>query len=195
VARVEGSGEKAVCAICGGPRIAGNRGGPEAVKALQEQKRQLGAARLASVGTVVQAAFAAAATLIGLAILPASIAGKVIVFAIALVPLLMALRSRSRATTARANAKAASERAWQAAAEEVAAEAEGGVTASALAKTLGVEEAEADRLLTSLAVHDRTRVDVGDDAEVRYSVAARSDADDGAEASAEHLRENKERAH
>ena len=36
---------------------------------------------------------------------------------------------------------------------------------------LGIDPAFAEKLLTSLAVHDRTRIDVGDDAEVVYSVA------------------------
>lgn len=142
-----------------------------AASALREQKKLLANARLSSVATVVQALCAALATLIGLAIVPASILGKAIVFTAALVPLVLALRSRSRATACREMAKAAGERAWQAAAEDVAAHSEGGITGAALAKTLGLEPEHADRLLTALTVHDRTRIDVGDDAEVRYSIA------------------------
>jgi hypothetical protein len=171
VARVEGSGVNAVCAVCGGPRIPASFGGETASNALREQKTHTGKARLASVSTVVQALFAAVATMIALAVMPASIMGKVIAIAIALVPILLALRSRSRATTSRGKAKEAGERAWQAAAEDVAAQTRGGITAPALAKSLGIEPAYAAKLLTSLAVHDRTRVDVGDDAEVVYSVA------------------------
>jgi hypothetical protein len=173
VARTEGAGQASVCAVCGAPRIPGNFGGDASVLALREQKKHLGKARLASIATVLQALFAAIATLIGLAILPEAIMGKVIVFAIAVIPIILALRSRSRATAARESAKEASERAWQAAAEDVAAQAKGsGVTASALGKTLGIESAYADKLLTQLTVHDRTRIDVGDDEEgVRYSVA------------------------
>jgi hypothetical protein len=136
------------------------------------QKKALANARAASVATVLQALFAAVATLVGLALLPATIAGKVLVFAIAVAPLLLALRSRGRATAARATARGAGERAWQAAAEDAASRAERGVTVAGLAKTLEVEPEQAEKLLTSLAVHDRTRIDVGDDAEVRYSVAA-----------------------
>ncbi len=157
------------CAVCGGPRIPGNLGGETAVAALKEQRKLWTEARLASTATLIQAVLAAIATLIGLAVLPASVVGKVIVFAIAAFPLFLALRSRARAAAARARAKQAGERAWQAAAED-AAKRRGGITASELAKTLGIDEADADRLLTSLAVHDRTRVDVDDDAEVRYSV-------------------------
>jgi hypothetical protein len=156
--------------MCGGPRVPGGYGGEVAAGALKQQKKHLAAARLASIATLVQASFAALATLIGLAAHPASIAGKVLVVAIAIVPLILALRARSRATSARESARTASERAWQAAAEDVAGRAKSGITAPALAKTLGIEPAYADRLLTSLAVHERTRIDVGENAEVVYSV-------------------------
>lgn len=171
VARVDGAGRGAICAACGGPRILGNYGGEVATTALREQKTLLTTAKLASVATVIQSVFAAVATLLGLLIAPAALAGKLFVFALAAIPILLALRSRARAKDARAKATAASTLAWQAAAEDVARSAHGGVTATALGKTLGVTEAEADALLTSLAVSDRTRIDVGDDAEIRYSVA------------------------
>jgi hypothetical protein len=155
--------------VCGGPRIPGNLGGEAAAAALKEQKKHWTDARLASTATLIQALFAAIATLIGLAFLPSSVAGKAFVFAIAAVSLLLALRSRTRASAARKRAKEAGERAWQAAAED-AAKQKGGITASQLAKTLGIALEHADRLLTSLAVHDRTRVDVDDEAEVWFSV-------------------------
>jgi hypothetical protein len=172
-ARTEGVGPTTVCAVCGGPRIPGGFGGEAATSALKEQKKHLADARLASFATIVQGLFATIATLIGLAVMPAAIVGKLFILAIAIVPVLLALRSRSRANTAREKAKEANDRAWQAAAEDVAAKAkEDGVTAAGLAKTLQIEPARADQLLTALAVHDRTRIDVGDDAEVRYSVAS-----------------------
>lgn len=170
VARIENTGRHAVCAVCGGPRIPGGFGGDAGKSALREQQKALANARLASVATIIQGIFAVAVTLIALAILPASLVGKVILFALAVVPLVLAMRSRGRAAKARELARAAGERAWQAAAEDVAARAKSGITPAALAKTLGIEAAHADALLTSLAVHDRTRIDVGDDAEVRYSV-------------------------
>ena len=156
--------------MCGGPRIPAGFGGETATNALRQQKKALESARLASVATVLQGIFAAAVTLVALAIMPASLVGKVILFALAVVPLVLAMRSRGRATKARDHAKAAAERAWQAAAEDVATHAKEGITPAALAKTLGIEPEHADKLLTSLAVHDRTRVEIGDDAEVRYSV-------------------------
>ena len=170
LARIDGVGLASVCAVCGGPRIPGNLGGEAALSALREQKKALANAQAASVATVIQGVVATVATLIGLALLPASIAGKAIVFALAVVPLVLALRSRTRATAARENAKHAGERAWQAAAENVAGRAKDGMTAPALAKTLGIPPEHAEKLLTALAVNDRTRIQVGDDAEVRYTV-------------------------
>jgi hypothetical protein len=170
VARTEGRGLRTICAVCGGPRVPHNEGGEASARLLKNQKAHLAAARLASAATVFQAIFAALATLVGLALAPASIAEKMFLFAIALVPLVLALRSRARAKSEREAADRAGEDAWQAAAEAIAAGAPQGITASSLAKALDVEEEHADRLLTALTVHDRTRVDVGDDAEVVYSV-------------------------
>lgn len=170
MARTEGLGPSTVCGVCGGPRVPHGFGGEAATAALKEQKKHLGDARLASFVTVVQGVLATIAALVGLAVMPAAIVGKLIVLALAVVPLLLALQYRSRAKVAREKAKDANERAWQAAAQDVATRAkEDGVTVASLAKTLQVEPARADQLLTSLTVHDRTRIDVGDDAEVRYS--------------------------
>jgi hypothetical protein len=151
--------------------VPSNLGGEVTTNALREQKTALGNARLASMATVFQALAAAVATAVGLAVAPASLVGRALVLAFAVVPLVLALRSRSRATRARENAKAANERAWQAAAEDAVSRAKVGVTVEGLAKTLGIEASYADKLLTTLAVHDRTRIDVGDDAEVRYSAS------------------------
>ena len=46
-----------------------------------------------------------------------------------------------------------------------------GVTVAELASRLKIDAVKAEKLLTQLAVHDRTRIDVDDDAEVRYSVS------------------------
>ena len=45
------------------------------------------------------------------------------------------------------------------------------MTVAELAARLKVDEVKAEKLLSQLAVHDRTRIDVDDDAEIRYSVA------------------------
>jgi hypothetical protein len=170
VARVEGTGKAAVCAVCGAPRIPGGFGGDPAKDALRETKAHRSAATRSSAATIVFAILAGIMTLLALAILPASLAGKAIVIALAVLPVVLALRSRSKTMKARNKAQEAQERAWLAAAEEIALRSGKGVTPAELAKRLGLDVAEADKLLTTLAVHDRTRIDVGDDAEVRYSV-------------------------
>lgn len=170
VARIEGSGPRAVCAVCGGPRIPRNFGGEGAARALKEQRGHIGRAQTASILTVVQAVVAALWAPVGLLLLPSTIVGQAIVVAVALLPLLSALRSRARAKDARAKAEDANERAWHAAAEDVARRARGGVTASELAEKLTIDPAYAEKVLDGLTVNDRTRIDVGDDAEVRYSV-------------------------
>ena len=88
---------------------------------------------------------------------------------------MLALRQRSRAQTATAAANEALDRAWLAATEVVASQAKNGVTVAELASRLKIDAVKADKLLTQLAVHDRTRIDVDDDAEVRYSVSPEID--------------------
>jgi len=187
VARIEGSGRSAVCAMCGGPRIPHNHGGEAAARLLKEQKAHLAAARVAGAATVLQGVFATVAALVGLALMPAALVGKLVVLAVAVAPLVLAMRSRSRAKAEREAAREAGDRAWQTAAEAIAAGAPDGITAGALAKRLVIEEADADRLLTALAVHDRTRIDVGDDAEVVYRTRPREE-DEEPEAERERVR-------
>jgi len=152
--------ENGACGVCGGPRVPGNHGGEAAVLALKEQKKHLAAARMSSVSTIVQGVFAALATLIALVVMPSSIVAKVILLAFAILPLISAIRSRSRAAKARAAAAEAGEQAWIAAAEELAL---GGTTAKQLAKELEIEPARAERLLNASAAQSRVRIDVNDD--------------------------------
>jgi len=95
---------------------------------------------------------------------------KIIFLVLAIAPTLMALRARSRAAKASGEGNEAVDRAMLAAAEKLASQAKKGVTVAELASLLKVDAVKAEKLLTQLAVHDRTRIDVDDDAEVRYSV-------------------------
>lgn len=169
-ARVEGSGRATVCAVCGGPRIGGNFGGEAAANALRAERKALAVARASSIASLFQGVLAIVTTLIALAIFPSTLAGQGLAFAFAIAPLLLALRSRTRAGRARKEAEQESARAWHAAAEDVVRQHSRGITASALAQILRIDPKKADELLTALAVNDRTRIDVGDDAEIRYSV-------------------------
>lgn len=168
-ARAEASGERLVCAMCGGPRVPDGIGGARAAAALREEHKELAVSRAASLATVAQALLAGLVTVIALLI--SSPTWKMLVFLLAASTMLSSVRSRMRAASARKRAKAAGERAWHAAAEEVAAESASGISALELSTALGIDEARADALLTSLAVHDRVRVDVDEAPDVRYRLA------------------------
>jgi hypothetical protein len=175
VARVEPRGEgkdlRWVCGVCGGPRIPGGRGGPAASTSLREARASLARAARSRASSWVWGLMAAFTTLVLVAAWPAALVAKIILFALAAGPAALAARSRARASKAAAAAGEAEARAWLAAAEDAAKTKPSGITAAELATELRIDPARAEKLLTELAVHDRTRIDVGDDAEVRYSVA------------------------
>jgi SWI/SNF-related matrix-associated actin-dependent regulator 1 of chromatin subfamily A len=110
-------------------------------------------------------------TLVAVAAWPAALVVKMILLAMAVAPAVVAVRARARASAATADANGALDKAWLAAAEDVASHAKKGVTVAELASRLKIDAVKAEHLLTQLAVHDRTRIDVDEDAEVRYSVA------------------------
>jgi hypothetical protein len=111
-------------------------------------------------------------TMVALAAWPvAALVSHLILLAMAMAPTLLAVRARARARRATEAGNEAYDRAWLAAAEEVTAQAKNGVTVAELASRLKIDAVKAEKLLTELAVHDRTRIDVDDDAEVRYSIA------------------------
>ena len=160
-----------VCAMCGGPRIPGGFGGDESKNALREAKTLLGGATRAKARAIAWTILAVLATLVVLAAsAKEALLATIALSLMAIVPAILAVRARGQGTKRKENADAALDRAWLAAAEEIAAKSKKGVTAKELGKALQIDEARADKLLTQLAVHDKTRIDVGDDAEVRYSV-------------------------
>ena len=180
IARVEpkGAGEKLtwVCGVCAGPRMPGGLGGDAAATPLREAKASLS---LATRLRLSYRFFAFAAALSMFALLSAVLGGAnvfiVIVAIAAAMQTVLALRQRSKAQRATADANEALGRAWLAAAEDVASHAKNGVTVAELASRLKIDAVKAEKLLTELAVHDRTRIDVDDDAEVRYSVSPEID--------------------
>lgn len=170
--KVEGTVTRWVCAVCGGPRIPGGFGGDESKNALREAKTLLGGATRAKARAIAWTILAVLATLVVVAAsAKEAIAATVALLLMAVVPAFLAVRARGQGSKRKENADAALDRAWLAAAEEVATKHAKGVTAKELGKALQIDEARADALLTKLAVHDKTRIDVGDDAEVRYSAA------------------------
>ncbi len=172
VARIEGKGPGVwVCAVCGGPRMPGGLGGSAAVKALAEERAAHAEATKKRLGAWAWGVFAVVATLAVALAWPAALVGKILALAIAIGPALLAVRAGGAVAKSAKEADEAHERALLAAAQALAAAKEGGITAAELGARLEMPEERADALLTQLAVHDRTRIDVGDDAEVRYSVA------------------------
>ncbi|MEA2748368.1 MAG: hypothetical protein QOI41_2511, partial [Myxococcales bacterium] len=176
IARVEPKGSGAsltwVCGVCGGPRMPQGAGGEAAAQPLREarasQRRALRGRAQFWAFTVIALFF----TLVAVAAWPvAAFVSHLILLAMATAPTLVAVRARSRAHRADADANEALERAWLAAAEDVTSHAKKGVTVAELAARLKIDAVKAEKLLTELAVHDRTRIDVDDDAEVRYSIA------------------------
>lgn len=171
--KVEGTITRWVCAMCGGPRVPGGFGGDESENALREAKTLISGATRAKARSIAWTILAVLATFVVLAAsAKEAIAATIALSLMAIVPAFLAVRARGQGNKRKENADAAIDRAWLAAAEEIAAKHANGVTAKELGKTLHIDEARADKLLTQLAVHDKTRIDVGEDAEVRYSVSS-----------------------
>jgi len=152
--------------------MPGGLGGEAAATPLREAKASLS---LATRLRLSYRFFAFAAALSTLALI-AGVLGSAHLFVVFVaiataVQTMLALRQRSKAQRATADADEALGRAWLAAAEDVASHAKNGVTIKELASRLKIDDVKAEKLLTQLAVNDRTRIDVDDDAEVRYSVS------------------------
>ncbi len=175
IARVEpkGSGPalRWVCGVCGGPRMPIGAAGSEAANGpLREARASEIRSRKARASVWAFGFMAVFFTLIALAAWPAALAWKLFFLAFAVTPTVLAMRARNRATIARADAAEALDRAWLGAAETIAKGTKKGVTVAELAARLKIDPVRAEALLTKLAVQDGTRIDVDDDAEVRYSI-------------------------
>ncbi len=180
VARVEPKGSGAslhwVCGICGGPRMPSGADGEASATPLREAKSSFGVATRARAMSWVFGIVATFMTLVTLAgWTHEGLAAKIIFLVLTLIPTLLAVRARSRSARASADGAEAIDRAMLIAAEKVTAQSKKGVTVAELATLLKIDAVKAEHLLTQLAVHDRTRIDVDDDAEVRYSVSSQVD--------------------
>ena len=173
VARADVRGQGAwrhwICSACSGPRLPPGVTSPSATASLKEAQTATLFARRLRVSALFLSLATLFITLFGLAVAPIGGFARVILLVAELAPLLLALRSRRRANRISKRADEAMEKAWLAAAEDIAKGHKNGVTVKELATTLKVDESRADKLLTELTVHDRTRIDVDDDAEIRYS--------------------------
>ncbi len=174
VARVEPKGLgptlRWVCGVCGGPRMPGAVGGKVAMTPLREAKASEARATRLRVRSWSLTLVAVVLTLVAPAGWSVGLPWGLFVVG-AIVSMGFALKGRSLTASAMADANEALDRAWLAAAEDLAGRAQHGITVAELAERLKIDPARAERLLSKLAVGDRTRIDVGEDAEVRYSVA------------------------
>ena len=157
------------CGVCGGPRVPqGVALGEEGMLALRGAHAAKGSAQVLrfvswTLGLAAAATFAVAA----LAAFASPIAGGVVV-AVAVALAVASARASRSASSARKRVVAGVEHAWENAIAEYVQHAPTSVTAAQVASALNMSDAQAEASLTTLAVHDRTRVDVGDDAQVRY---------------------------
>lgn len=164
-----------VCAVCGGPRIpvkgelAHSQREKESLRrAHLSAKRAFGwrmaATGLGLTGAIVAAIgtiFAGAHAVVGLVILGAALA--FIVFA---------MRFAGNARRELTSAKLAAFDAWGMVGETLLRLNGGQLTAKEIAVMMQTTEADAERMMTVLATDSRVRVDLGDDAELRYRVTS-----------------------
>jgi len=169
--KVEGTTTRWVCAMCGGPRIPGGWGGEDVVAPLKEAKALQKGATRSRIATITLGFVTTFFALLSLA--SWSMGPRVVLGAMAVGFLALAVRAWARGRGRKKSAAEAMERAHLAAAHNVAAKSKDGVTPAELGRALKIDPTQAEKLLTELAVHDRTRIDVGEDAEVRYSVGPR----------------------
>ncbi|MCL2722966.1 MAG: hypothetical protein FWD69_00875 [Polyangiaceae bacterium] len=167
-ARVVRGRTQPICALCGGPRIPSGLGGDAAATALRQSKALDGRSMRARMTSVIFAVMTVLGALVLLAAWHAGFVVMLALFACTALFAALALRARRTATRLDRKSKDAQDEAWLAAVENVTAHETNGVTVHELAARLHIDEERADHLLTRLLATERTRIDVGDDAEVRY---------------------------
>lgn len=98
------------------------------------------------------------------------VVGSVAALAAVAVPFFVAMLGWVRARALTGDRDAAIEKAWTLAASDVLAHRGAELTAETLAKTMRIEVADAEHLLTQLNVHDFARARVTEEGDVTYSV-------------------------
>jgi len=135
------------------------------------REAQLAAARAGGAGNgmgllaVALAIGATAATFGG------AIGGAIVAAALAVTLAALALSQRARAAALARTSRAEADAAAMRVAEAVLRARGSELTAGDLGRVMRVDASDAERLLTALAAGDRVRVDVADDAELRWSTA------------------------
>jgi hypothetical protein len=169
-----------VCAACGAPRVPG-----APVEGLEGLAEGLGRARLERVAAIAWRGGAVVLGMTGamalaLATLLAMAAGHlaaIVLAGLATLLVVLALVAVGRARGRDEGMRRALDEAWGTAAERLLVASDGGVSSAWLAGAMRTTEAHAERILASLSARGRARVDVGEDAELRYRVADGSTRD------------------
>ncbi len=158
-----------VCGVCGGPRVPAKvkigEDGNAALRDAAKSRRSASGWRVASWALGFGAAMAlVAAIVVGFG---SVLVGGGLVLAGVLMAIVSATFSRS-ARSARLRARADVDRAWEHAIGALLEAGTTNATAKSIAKTLGVTEAEVEVALSTLSAQGRTRVDIGNDADLVY---------------------------
>jgi hypothetical protein len=159
-----------VCGVCGGARVLGLAGPPDAatVAGLVGARQSRAAAfgwRVAVVALLVTTGMClVVAALIALA----SRTAGLVLAAVGVAFAILALSLRARRARALAASAGDLDAAYAGAAETIARARGGALTSGDLARAMKIDEPTAEAILTSLSVQSRVRVDVGDDAQLQY---------------------------
>lgn len=161
------------CGVCGGPIV------PADVE-LARSNAELASLVRAKRTRAIAFGWTAAAIVLSLSALMAFGLGALLLLVAKLAPAIlgglgvvlgaMAWSMRGRARAADATSQRELDAAWESVAAEIV-RARGNVTSAELARIMRTTEAHAEALLAATAVHADVRVDVGEDAELRYSSA------------------------
>ncbi len=194
-----------ICGVCGGPIVPADdvpglaRSNAE-LASLVRAKRTRAIAFGWTAGMIVLVVSALLALGLGgllllVAWLPAAILGG-----LGAVLFVLGMVLRSRASASDAIAQTELDAAWESVADEVLRARAGDVTAKDLAQSMRTTESHAETMLSTLSLHDRARVAVDDNAELRYSAGPANAAplvriaDDAAATEQDETRDDRARA-
>lgn len=164
-----------VCAVCGGPRIPVKDERAHS----QREKESLRRSNLAA-----KRAFGWRVAASGLGLTGALVAGLgtifagnhvvvgVVILAVALALIIAAMQFAGNARKELTNAKLATFEAWGMVGEALLRLHGGQLSAKEIAALMQTTEGDAERMMTVLTTDSRVRVDLGDDAELRYRVTS-----------------------
>jgi hypothetical protein len=168
-----------VCGACGGPRVPadvpGHRGTDATVRVLASARRKQAAAFGMRAATILFALVAVLGVGLGAILWIPAHAAALVVGGFGTAALMLAFFLSKRAAANDRGALAEVDRAWTMVADEIMRAVKRDVTPRELSEWMRTDEAHAEKMLTELSATDRVRLDVGDDAELRFSPNAPND--------------------